>query len=105
MHASTRTSELSRRKARAGASAQPRAREAHACERAGFDAVYDVWLARVYRFAAARLPDSARAEAATRATLEGAVRAGLLAAPGDPTAQLLGLLKLEISRQLQAPDT
>lgn len=57
-------------------------------ERARFDALYARWFPRVYRFAAARLGDPGLAEAATRAALSDAVRAGTFAA-GDAAAPRL----------------
>ncbi len=71
-------------------------------ERARYDAFFAEWFPRLYRLAAARLGERARAEAATRAALVAAIRAGLVGAQGGVAPRLLAIAHAEIARARRA---
>ncbi len=72
---------------------------AHAsfAERAAFEAALALWLPRIYAFASARLSARADAEAVTRATLEIAVREGILAAGERAAPRVLCVVKAQLA--------
>lgn len=70
----------------------------HRAARAAFEAAYERWLPRVYRFAAARLPSEAEAELVTRRVLERAFGSALFQGVTEPAPGLLALVKAELAR-------
>ena len=72
---------------------------AHAnfAERAAFEASLALWLPRIYAFASARLSTRADAEAVTRATLEIAVREGVLEVGERAAPRMLCIVKAQLA--------
>lgn len=66
-------------------------------ERAAFEVSLALWLPRIYAFASARLSARADVEAVTRATLEIAVREGVLTAGERAAPRMLCIVKAQLA--------